>query len=153
MGDQLGMFSDHYDATSGCQSVRSVVDRAARLRRAEDRVAVDVLAELGASPLLRRFLAFHRENGHVFDTLERLCSDAQRKGAKRLGIKALFERVRWETALETTDPRGLKVNNSFTAYYARLLAEFRPDLGPLFAMRELGPGQARHDVSANRVQT
>jgi hypothetical protein len=117
--------------------------RDSRLRAAEARVIAAVLDELGESTILRRFLAFHHANPHVFAALERLADDHVRQGTKRLGIKAMVERARWDATLETTAPHGLKVNNSFTAYYARLLAAFRPDLAPCFVTRELGPG-VRH---------
>lgn len=55
-------------------------------------------------------------------------------GRHKLGIKTLYERARWEIALATTDP-DFKLNNNFTAFYARLIMRREPDLADLFDLR------------------
>ena len=52
-------------------------------------------------------------------------------------MKMLFEVVRWNRLLRTGD-RGFKLNNNFTAYYARLLMEREPELRGMFETRKLG---------------
>ncbi|OBK92620.1 hypothetical protein A5646_03325 [Mycobacterium sp. 1245499.0] len=82
-----------------------------------------------------RFEAFHRDNPQVYTTLLRLAREwvAQTNGRK-LGISALFERARWDLALATSDPE-FKLNNSYRAFYARLLMHENPDLRGLFDLR------------------
>ena len=83
-----------------------------------------------------RFERFHEENPTVYATLARLAREAVRRGKKRIGAKALWERMRWEFFLATTDEE-FKLNNSFTSRYARLLMEREPDLAGVFELREL----------------
>jgi hypothetical protein len=82
-----------------------------------------------------RFEEFHKANPAVYSTLVYLAKQwARRTGGRKLGIKTLFERARWELQLDTTDP-DLKLNNSFTAFYARLIMANEPDLEGMFDLR------------------
>lgn len=82
-----------------------------------------------------RFEAFHRDNPKVYETLVHLAREwINRTGRRKLGIATLFERARWEIALVTTDPE-FKLNNSYRAYYARLIMQQEPDLAGLFECR------------------
>jgi hypothetical protein len=57
-------------------------------------------------------------------------------GRKRLSIKMLFEVLRWEHLLTTTDP-DFKMNNNYHSRYARLLMDRNPTLRGVFETREL----------------
>lgn len=82
-----------------------------------------------------RFEEFHRQNGHVYRTLVRLAREwVNRTGQQKLGMKSLYERARWDLAIETSDPE-FQLNNSYTAYYARLIQALEPDLADLFETR------------------
>jgi hypothetical protein len=82
-----------------------------------------------------RFENFHRDNPHVYRTLVRLAREwVNSTGARKLGIKSLYEVARWRLAIETSDPE-YRLNNSFTAYYARLLMAENRDLDGLFDLR------------------
>jgi hypothetical protein len=83
--------------------------------------------------LEQRFEAFHAANPHVYDHLRRLALDARRKG-RQMGIKALYEVLRWQYAMATTDD-DYKLNNSYTSFYARLLMEREPELAGYFETR------------------
>lgn len=109
------------------------------LATAEEWLVENVRLKIGHSLILRRFLAFHHNNPRVFDLLLRFAREIQHTNRRRFGMKALFERVRWELALTTTEDTGLKLNNNYTAYYARLLALFDPSLADFFTTRALGP--------------
>lgn len=84
------------------------------------------------------FQRFHAENPHVYVALERLAFKLRNKGVTRWGIKALWEVCRYELALSTNAPVStFKLNNNYTACYARLLMERNPDdLGKFFELRE-----------------
>jgi hypothetical protein len=92
----------------------------------------------GRSMLFAHFRAFHRENPHVLDLLIRYSLQLRQRGRKRYGIGAVFERVRWHLDVETTEDTGLKLNNNYRAYYARLLMLVRPELRHIFQTRALG---------------
>jgi hypothetical protein len=92
-------------------------------------------------PYSRHFAAFqrfHAENPHVYVALERLAFKLRNKGVTRWGIKALWEVCRYELALSTSAPVStFKLNNNYTACYARLLMERNPDdLGDFFEIRD-----------------
>jgi hypothetical protein len=81
------------------------------------------------------FEEFHRANPAIYTTLVRLAREwVARTGQHKLGIATLFERTRWEIALETNDP-SFKLNNSFRAYYARLIQKQESDLDGFFHLR------------------
>lgn len=83
----------------------------------------------------QRFEEFHRANPDVYRTLVRLAFEwVNRTGRRRLGIKTLYERARWDIALATGDP-DFKLNNNYTAFYARLIMAQEPQLADLFDLR------------------
>lgn len=84
------------------------------------------------------FRAFHAENPHVYEQLERLAFKLRNKGVERWGIKALWEVLRYELAVATNAPvSSFRLNNNHTAHYARLLMERNPeDLAGFFETRE-----------------
>ncbi|KMS67738.1 hypothetical protein ACM01_41650 [Streptomyces viridochromogenes] len=77
-----------------------------------------------------RFWAFDAAHPYVYRALERLTADRLAASATRVGLKALFEDLRWQL-LEGL--RGL--NNSFTALYARKLIEDHPHWASAFELR------------------
>lgn len=78
-----------------------------------------------------RALAFHRANPHILDALIAL---ADTLNTDRLSIKMLWEVLRFRM-IETHGDSGYRLNNSYTAEYARLMAEARPDLGERLQFR------------------
>lgn len=85
--------------------------------------------------LAQRFVAFHAESPEVYRTLCILARQwVQRTGRHRIGIATLYERARWELAMSTCDP-DFKLNNSYRAYYARLIMAQEHDLRGLFETR------------------
>lgn len=80
------------------------------------------------------FERFHRDNPHVYETLKVLALRAARKG-QRVGMKAVYEMARWYYTVET-DGEPYKLNNSFTAFYSRLLMEQEPELAGFFETRQ-----------------
>ena len=83
--------------------------------------------------LASRFDEFHAENPHVYIRLRALSYVLRRRGVARIGIDVIFGRLRWEAALRT-DGDPFKLNNSYRAFYARLLME-EPGLERLFETR------------------
>lgn len=82
-----------------------------------------------------RFEEFHRHNPHVYRVLVELARNwVIRTGSRKLAIKTLYERARWELVMSTSDV-DFKLNNSYTAYYARLIMGQEPDLRGIFSLR------------------
>jgi hypothetical protein len=85
-----------------------------------------------------RFEAFHRQNPCVLESLERLTESWLATGRRRLGIGMLWEVLRWELSLATTDPSGeFKLNNVYRSRYVRLLIERHPEWADCFETRTL----------------
>ena len=89
-----------------------------------------------STKLLRKFKEFHRDNPDVYTELVKLAKQLKAKGRSKYGIKSLFEVVRWHRALATTGDE-FKLNNNYTAYYARLIMHREPSLKGFFSVREL----------------
>ncbi|MGE3276756.1 MAG: hypothetical protein AB7O67_16715 [Vicinamibacterales bacterium] len=82
------------------------------------------------------FLAYHQANPQIYDKLRDFALEAKAAGRERLGIAVIFERLRWYTAVEARqDGEPWKVNNSWRAFYARLLMEQEPELDGFFETR------------------
>jgi hypothetical protein len=72
-----------------------------------------------------KFVLFDAANPHVARALEALAAQWL-KHHRRVSMKALVERLRWESGI-FTQGNAYRINNSFTAFYARLLIERRPE--------------------------
>lgn len=84
----------------------------------------------------RDFWAFHVSNPRVYDELRDHALELRRRGRSHYGIKALYEVVRFHRAMNTTDKCSeWKLNNSFTALYARMLMANEPELRDFFRTR------------------
>lgn len=82
----------------------------------------------------RRAQAFHDANPHVFAKLLEIARDLRQRGVAKAGVKLLFERLRWISQVETSGD-AYRLNNSFTAWYARRLMAHDPSLAGLFDTR------------------
>jgi len=85
--------------------------------------------------LEQRFKSFHELNPHVYEALVTLSRHKQQMGYTRVSMRGLLELLRETRAFQT---RGdtYKLNNNYTPFYSRLLAEEEPELGALFQRRE-----------------
>lgn len=87
-----------------------------------------------------RFESFHRANPHVIHELLALAHTRLVRGDKRIGLKALWEDLR--IRLDVIADGGLgppdgkyKLDNSFTALYARKMIEHEPQLAKVIELR------------------
>ena len=86
-----------------------------------------------------RFEAFHARHPDVYRHLVRLAYEARRAGRERIGMKMLFEVLRWEWTIAglPDEAEEWKLNNNYTSRYARLIMADHPTLDGLFELREL----------------
>ena len=82
------------------------------------------------------WLRFHADNPDVYDHLHRMAIDLLELGRKKWGMKSLIEVVRWQIAMNTTDP-VFKINNNHAPYYARYLMDMEPRLEGFFNIRKV----------------
>lgn len=89
----------------------------------------------GPTSLVQRFRDFHENNPIVYATLVRLAREWVRQtGRRRLGIAALWERMRWELSIKTTE-ESPRLNNDYKAFYSRLIMAQEEDLAGVFETR------------------
>ena len=89
-------------------------------------------------PIAQRFVQFHTTNPQVYAALVFLARDyLRRTKLTRVGIKALYEKARWEFAVRGASDGEFSLDNSFTSLYARLISEREPDLRNAFELRPL----------------
>jgi hypothetical protein len=86
--------------------------------------------------LQERFEEYDRANPHVYSMFLRYAKMAFNKGFSKFSAKAIFERLRWYYKFETVDQEDFKLNNSYTAYYARKAMNENQELQGFFELRE-----------------
>ncbi|RNL64391.1 hypothetical protein EFK50_07660 [Nocardioides marmoriginsengisoli] len=84
--------------------------------------------------LAERFAIFHEANPHVADALESLAAQWLAAGNRKVGAKALVERLRWESGLRT-EGQAYRINNSHVSFYSRLLIERHPEWADCIDLR------------------
>lgn len=89
-------------------------------------------------PMEEAFWAFHGSHPYVYRYLVQYARSwrSNRGPGSRLGIAALFERVRWELYMTIPLKDPPKLNNNHRAFYARLIMETCPDLQGIFKLRQ-----------------
>lgn len=85
-----------------------------------------------------KFEEFHRLNPQVLVTLESMTREMVNRGRGKIGIKMLFEVLRWNYYMNTNDPNSdFKINNNYAPYYARLILERHPEWDGIFELRTI----------------
>lgn len=89
---------------------------------------------------------------YVFASARSLARTLVAKGFKRFGAKALWERIRFDRAVDLGPDHasGYKLNNNYTAFLARELMETYPDLAGLFETRAQSLVHATHHLACGR---
>ncbi|MFI5688624.1 hypothetical protein [Streptomyces sp. NPDC051636] len=90
----------------------------------------------GGPTLDERFDDFHASNPWVLEALEELTTQWIKAGGGRIGVKALFEQLRWSSP-HIADGEPFRLNNNFTSRYARLLCARHPEWAGVFQLRSL----------------
>ena len=85
--------------------------------------------------LAERYAAFKAANPHVLDAFEHVAAEWLAAGHARVGMKAVAERIRWETGVRMG--AAWKVNNSFVSLIARDLIDRRPEWSDAIETRAL----------------
>jgi hypothetical protein len=85
-------------------------------------------------PIEVAFWVFHEANPEVYRLCVQLAGEALAVGRRKIGMKMVWERARWDFYVRTTDDT-YKLNNNYTALYARLIMKQEPDLAGVFDVR------------------
>lgn len=81
-----------------------------------------------------RFREYHETNPEVYEWFKKFAFQKIRGGAKHVGAKAIFERIRFDSPVMATGD-AFKINNSMTPFYARLFQRDFPQYSGLFETR------------------
>jgi hypothetical protein len=90
-----------------------------------------------ADQIYKRFEQFHKDNPNVWRLLKKFANDLVEAGFEHYSVDAVVERIRWHVNIETRSHEGLKLNNDFRAYYARLFHVAFPEHAGFFRNRKL----------------
>jgi hypothetical protein len=82
----------------------------------------------------KAFWIFHQDNPEVYSLCVALAREALAVGRRKIGMKMVWERARWDFYIRTTDDT-YKLNNNYTALYARLIMKQESDLAGVFDLR------------------
>lgn len=85
-------------------------------------------------PRIAAFEEFHSQNPQVYEAFKRFAREAKGKVA-RYSSDAILHRIRWWTAIETTDG-SFKINDHWSSFYARLLMRDDPSFNGFFELRK-----------------
>jgi hypothetical protein len=92
--------------------------------------------EAGGTTIPERFKRFHSANPHIYAALVNLARAFRAKrGSRKLGMKMLYEVLRWNYYMTTDSDEEYKLSNDFSACYSRLIMEQEPDLAEIFNKR------------------
>lgn len=87
-------------------------------------------------PIWKRFYAFTEANPHVYRRIVQLARKAKMRGLDHYSLDGIFHVMRWEIAIRTKGDDQFRLNNSYTAMYARMVMEREPDLAGFFETRK-----------------
>lgn len=89
----------------------------------------------GLDSIEARFARFNRGNPEVLEALICLARERRAEGRSFCSMKKLYEDLRDDVRFRTSGGEGFKLNNSFTALYARRIMRVCPDLRGFFRLR------------------
>ncbi len=94
------------------------------------------------------FIAWFPLNMHVIEAFERYAIELKRNGNREYySIKAILERLRWDSMLEDS-ALDYKLNNNHAACISRILMRLNPELDGMFQLRS--QVKPRHEVEDAR---
>jgi len=137
--EERSMFDDYPPIVPPCMHGRQHDERCVACE-ADWRDAPPMPTEVRTDdPIQARFVRFHSAHPEVYAGLVELAREGVAAGRSKLGMKMLFEVLRWNRTLAGLPAEGeeFKLSNDFTSRYARLVMENEPDLDGLFDLREL----------------
>jgi len=75
------------------------------------------------------------DNPHVWRHFVRFARQAARSGRKHYSARAIFHRIRWHLEVEVEGDHEFKINNNFSAVFARWFHRTHPQHDGFFRLR------------------
>lgn len=88
-------------------------------------------------PIHIKWLLWHRDNPTFYPLFRSFALQLIGAGRTKIGAAAIFERVRWESMMQT-DGDAWKLNNTYRAYFSRLFMVEHPQYPDVFETRVVG---------------
>ena len=82
------------------------------------------------------FERFHAENPAVYKLFQQFAFRAIRRGLVHYSAKTIFEAIRFHADI-VTKGESFKLNNNYTAYYARMFEKDYPEYKGFFEKRKV----------------
>jgi hypothetical protein len=101
----------------------------------DDRLKTNPPSQLSLALDNKKFCSYHAANPHIYKKFEDVTLQTIAKGFKNYSAKGIFEIIRWNTGLAAYRD-CFKINNNYTAYYARLFEDNNPQHKDFFRKRE-----------------
>ena len=79
-------------------------------------------------PVERGFFRFHKANPAIYRMFAKTARTLKRAGVKKVSSRLVIERVRNCIFFKAKGETEIRINNNFTALYARLIMRQEPDL-------------------------
>lgn len=83
--------------------------------------------------LKNRFEKYHADNPHVYEAFRKFALESAAR-RPHFSARAIFHRMRWQTMITGNDE--FKINNNYSAFYARMFENDYPDLKGFFETRK-----------------
>jgi hypothetical protein len=83
----------------------------------------------------KTFEQYDSENPHIWQSFIHFCVQTRAKGFIRYSAKGIAELIRWHTSERGKEP--FKIDNNFTADYARKMENTYPEFKDFFEKRTL----------------
>jgi len=85
---------------------------------------------------MKTFDQYNNENPEIWKLFRDTTLDAIRKGFRNYSSKSIFEIIRWHRSGEIKED-SFKINNNYTADYARLFTKTFPEYEGFFRTRKI----------------
>ena len=84
----------------------------------------------------RKWWIFHHDNPTIYELFKRFTFEVIERGHNQYSSKAIFERIRWHTDIETNGEE-FNMSNNYTPYDARFFMYEHPQYEEFFRTRIL----------------
>jgi hypothetical protein len=79
--------------------------------------------------------SFHKKHPEIYQLFARYTFELIRAGRSHGAAKLVTERIRWESYVNQSHGNDFKINNNYTALYARLFMHHYPEYEGFFKTR------------------
>lgn len=86
--------------------------------------------------LTEGFREYHQKNPQVYHRLVALIKGLVQHGNNKIGMGMLFEVLRWEHFMKIDTDEPFKLNNSYRAFYTRLIEKKHPEWTGILTKRK-----------------